>query len=360
MKKHIIVIMNIVLIAAIVGALVYSISKALSDKPAEVLLPTESVVEPVAKASSQPETVSGERFKIGIVQHATSKPNDYCYQGFVSQLKSRGLLDNLDIIYVVEDDDEKCVSELKRLIGDGCDLLYAIGPFAAEKAAGLTSELPIVFAAVTDPEEAGLVESNEAPGGNVTGVSSYTPCFEQIDLIPVLLPDADSIASIHNSTDENAVRQAIIASWEAEEFGYTADRYPVSDADGLKDALNKIKEKGTDVIYLPIDKLISEHLDTVTEFSKENGIPIICGNEEMMSKGCLATCKINYTSVGRKSADLACDILYGKKDPAALSVIYKYDCYNLVNKKVLDELGIKLSEIALENVELIDIDTDNG
>ena len=356
MKKHIVLIMNIVLVAAIIGAIVFTVIRAVSPKPADTS-PTE------AAAASETPTVSstipdGERYKIGIIQHGTGENSSNCYAGYISQLNDRGLLSNIDVVYIVENDDEKCISEIQRLVDEGCDLLYTIGPFASKRAAKITSDIPIVFAAVDDPEEAGLVESNESPGKNITGVSSYTPCFEQIDLIPVLLPKAKSVAAVYSSTDEAAVRQAIIACWEAEDFEYTAERYPINNKSGLKKALEDIKEKDTDVIYLPIDKFISKNIATILDFSNSNGIPVICGNEKMMKQGCLATCEINYTSIGRKSADLSYDILFGKKDPATLPVIYKYDCYNLVNKDALDKLGVKLSDIAEQNVEIVDYSED--
>ena len=352
MKKHIVLIMNIVLVAAVIGAIIFTVIRALGTKP-EPAVPDETVSEtqPVTEASSLPP---GERYKVAIIQHGPSTNGDSCYAGFISQIKKRGLLENLDIVYIVEADDEKCASEIQRVVDDGCDLIYTIGPFASRTAASITSDIPIVFAGVRDPEEADLVESNEAPGGNITGVSSYTPCFEQIDLIPVLLPKTETVASIYSSTDEAAVRQAIIASKEAEEFGYEFSRYPVKDAKELKKAVADIKDKGIDVVYLPVDKFILKNIAALTDFSYENGIPLISGNETMMMKGCLATCEINYTSIGKRSADLSYDILFGKKDPAALPVIYKYDCYNLVNKEVMDKLGVKLSDVAMANVQIMD------
>lgn len=353
MKKHIVLIMNILLIAAIIAAIVFTVMRALQPKPVETL-PTEPPHATEAATEAATVIPPGERFKVGIVRHGTDKDSDSCYAGFISQLNTRGLLDYIDVVYIIENDDELCKAEIQRLVDEGCDLLYTIGPFASKYASAATTEIPIVFAAVSDPEEMGLVESNEAPGGNVTGVSSYTPCFEQIDLIPILLPKTESIAAIYSSTDENAVRQAIIACWEAEEFKYSADRYPVNDKDGIAEAMSSIKEKGTDVIFLPTDKLMNENLGALVAFSQKNNIPIICGNRAMMNKGCLATCEINYTAVGRRSADLSYDILYGKKDPASLPVIYKYDCYNIVNKQAMERLGLELSEQAEANVEIVD------
>lgn len=355
MKKHIVLIMNIILVVVIVGAGAYTLVRMLSTQPA----PTEPAAAPSVsvetKAQTEAQTLpAGERYKVGIIQHAAKGDSDNCYAGFISQLNERGLLSNIDIIYVVEEDNDKCRQEIQRLVDEGCDLLYTIGPFASKAAAEITDEIPIVFASVSDPEEAGLVESNEEPGGNITGVSSYTPCFEQIDLIPILLPQAKRVSTIYCSTDEDAVRQAIIAVWESEDYHYTADKYPVNSKADLKEATAKIREEGTDVLYLPIDNFLIEHLDSIVNFANKNGIPIICGNEKMMKSGCLATCEINYTSIGRRCADLSYDILFGKKDPASLPVIYKYDCYNLVNKQSMDTLGIKLSDVAMQNVEIVD------
>ena len=353
MKKHIVLIMNIVLIALIVGGIVFTVMRILAPTSASDSS-GPAADEPADYIATEDEPTTAPLFRVGIIQHGIGKDSDSCYAGFVNQLNNRRLLSDIEIVYIIENNDEKCVEAINRLVEEKVDLLYTIGPFASRCAAEATQDIPIVFAAVTDPEEMGLVESNEAPGGNVTGVSSYTPCFEQIDLIPILLPKSDSVATIYNSTDVNAVRQAIIACWEAQDFEYATYRYPISDIEGLFQALEDIYNKGTDVIYLPIDRLISDHLDTIVEFSHEHGIPVICGDRMMMLQGCLATCEINYTSIGRRSADLCCEILFGEKDPAALSVIYKYDCNNIVNRQALELLGIELSDVAKANIELVD------
>ena len=357
-------ILLVVLIVLVVAGGVYTVIRLTDSDASDSATPSshdsENLVSP-DHPSAMPDASPDERepaklpkVRIGVVQHGLGKDSESCYDGFIEQLGKRKMLDSAEITYIIENSDEKCIEEIRRLVDEKVDLLYTIGPFASKYAAEATDEIPIVFAAVTDPEEMGLVQSNEAPGRNVTGVSSYTPCFEQIDLIPILLPKSDSVAAIYNSTDVNAVRQAIIACREAEDFEYTADRYPISDSKGIFDALEDIYDKGTDVIYLPIDRLIRDNLEIIVEFSHEHNVPIICGNRAMMVQGCLATCEINYTSIGRRCADLCYDILVAQKDPAALSVIYKYDCNNIVNRQVMELLGIELSDVAKANVTVVD------
>lgn len=357
MKKHLVIIMNIVLILAVVGAIVFIVVTSMNKKQDEVVaVPTETAV---AAPTDQPtDATVAKQYKVGIIQHGLGNASKDCYQGFISELNERGLLDSMEIVYIVEDDEDLCREKIQTLVDSGCDLLYTIGRFASEAAAEITEDIPIVFGAVNSPDEVGLVESNEAPGGNVTGVSSYTPCFEQIDLIKIVLPQAKTLAAIYSNTDADSVLQGIIAQKESENIGMTCTQYPVDNEDDLKEALTKIKDAKTEVIYIPVDKFLSAHIETLNEFSYENKIPVICGDQATLEQGAFATSEINYVSIGRKAAGMANEILMGVHSPATLSVNYKHDCTNLVNKEVMDKLGVKLPATALGQVEMYEKPTE--
>lgn len=350
MKKNIVIFLSVLVIIAIVGVVVFAIVSGMnSQNEADVDVAT---YDSVATNAAAPETLYSEHYKIGVIQTGLGGASKDCYGGFMMELDERQMMGNLEIVYIVEDNEELCRSKMKELIGDGCDLLYTIGRFASETAAELTKDIPIVFGAVNSPDEVGLVESNEVPGGNVTGVSSYTPCFEQIDLIPILLPEAKSVAAIYSATDEDAVLQGIIAAREAGNIGLTCTQYPIEDKQALSKTLEKIKAAKTDVIYLPVDKFLSANIATIIAFSYENKIPVICGDEATLAQGAFATSEINYLSIGRKAAGMVCDILFEKKNVSTLSVIYKHDCTNFVNKAVRDKMGIELPATALGEIEM--------
>ncbi len=352
MKKHIVPVMNIVLILVLVagiGLLLYR-GTVRADDPDTA--PTEAATQmsPATSASS-----SGERYRVGILQKSERASAQKCYEGFLTELNSRGVLDRVDVSYVLETDAAAFREKTAALIDDGCDLLYAIGTSAAKTAVELTTDIPIVFAGVNDPGQEGLVESNEIPGGNVTGVSSYTPCFEQIDIIPVLLPNAHKIGAVYCQTDEDAVTQAIIAEREAASDLVNLDltRYPVTRAGDIADAMKELIADKNDVIYVPADNLLYQNIDTVVKYATKNKIPIICGDEKTLEKGGFAVCVIDHAAMGRAAGGLCCSILFDGANPAELPVIYKYDCFNYVNENVMQQLGIKLSDKALGMVELI-------
>lgn len=350
MKKGLIITLSVLLIAALIGGVVFIVMSAMSRQKNQT--ETDAFVTTEAPSEEVAATIYAESYKVGIVQHGLGNASKDCYEGFVTELSERNILNNLEIVYIVEDNEELCREKIKQLVDNGCDLLYTIGRFASEAAAEITTEVPIVFGAVNSPDEVGLVESNEVPGGNVTGVSSYTPCFEQIDLIPLLLPEAKKLATIYTHIDENSVLQGIIAKKEAENIGIKCDEYPIDDKEGLEAALEKIKEAETDVIYIPVDKFLSANISILNEFSYENKIPVICGDEATLELGAFATSEINYSSIGRKAAGMVNDILFLKKDVSTLSVNYKHDCTNIVNKTVKEKLGVSIPATSLGEIDI--------
>ena len=357
MKKHIVLIMNIVLVVALIGAIGWTVYNILNRPPS-----TDDNQDAGGKSAQvsaddkteRPPVDPSERYTIGIIQHANNDDSNDCYAGFMSELKERGLINNIDIKYIIEENDERCNTEIQRLINEGCDLLCTIGPYTSTVAASLTTDIPIVFAGVADPEKAGLVESNETPGGNITGVSSYTPTFEQVDLIRLLLPQAKKVAAIYSSTDVNATTQTVVGVGEAESLGMTMEKYPIAREGELEAALEDIKDAKMQAIYLPVDQYIYDNMDGIVAFANKNKIPVFVGNEKMLKKGALATCTVNYTSVGRIAAELSDDILFGKQDPASLRIIYKHDCYNIVNQASVDALGIRMNDTMRDQVQIKD------
>lgn len=357
MKKNLVIALSVILIIAVIGVVVFSIVLAMNkQKNIDTAISTN---DQAAASAPAIETRYDEHYKVGVIQTGLGSASKDCYGGFMMELDENGVLASLDVEYIVEDNEELCRTKIKELIAGGdIDLLYTIGRFASETAAELTKDIPIVFGAVNSPDEVGLVESNEAPGGNVTGVSSYTPCFEQIDLIHTILPKAKTVAALYSATDQDAVLQGIIAAREAKNIGLDCTQYTIEDKAALESALKKIKENKTEVIYIPVDKFLSSNIATILDFANENSIPVICGDEATLAQGALGTSVINYESIGRKAAGMVEAILFEKKAPATLSVMYKHDCTNMVNKAVRDKLGIEIPATALGEIELWEAPTE--
>ncbi len=343
MKKHLILIVNIILVLAILGGLFYAIYKAsfFSDST-----DNETVAESVATFDEP--TQPPEVYDIGIIQRSDVENCNNIYQGFIAQLASNGYVNqnNINLDYRLIENSKKCKEAIQGFIDEKYDLIFSIGPFATKLAASMTDEIPIVFAGIEEPEQLDFIKSNEAPGGNVTGVSDYTPCFEQIDSIKLLFPDTEKIGAVYLATDASSVTQALIGEKEAqtENVDIPYVKYPVKDLDELKDSFDTMLDNGVDVIYAPIDKFITKNIDELVDFSYENKVPIICGDTDMLAEGCFSTCVISYPSIGVAAGTLVLDILYGDAEPATTPITYIYECYLHINEEAMEELDIELSD----------------
>lgn len=356
MKKHIVPIVNIVLSVIIVAGAGFLVYNGVFRNKDKAVTPTETS----AVDSTQPTRVksSGEHFKIGVVQHTDMPTSQKCYEGFLDRFRDMGVFEDLEFDYVFEVDEDKCKSEIERLSKSDCDLIFTIGQFASENAAEIITDIPVVFADVEEPEELASVESNEVPGGNMTGVSTYTPCFEQIDLIPLLLPDAGKVGAIYCLTDKTAVTQAYVAQKEAtEKQDLEFESYTLLSSDDVEGALEDIEDDEIEVLYLPTDEMVFKSIKEIIEFTNEKKIPVICADEQTLKAGGFATCLINYSSVGEKSANLAYSILFEKKQAGTLPIVYTFECFNYVNQNAVSTLGVTIPGEALNSVELRKYDT---
>ncbi len=350
MKKNLVLIVNIVLILAILSGVFFVMYKT-ATKDSNKNEPTVNVTQTEPATPDEPTTLP-VIYTVGVIQRSDVPNCNNIYQGFIAELAANGYINKntINIDYVLEEDTNKCKEAIQRFIDSEYDMIFTIGPLCTKLAASMTTDIPIVFAAVQEPEQEDFVESNEAPGRNVTGVSDYTPCFEQIDSIKLMFPDTEKIGAVYFATNTESVTQAIIGEKEAqtENINIPYEKYPVKNKKELKNTLNKMVEDGVDVIYTPEDSFITKNIDTVLAVANDNKIPVICANTEMLKKGCFSTCVINYPSIGGEAADIVLDILYKDAQPATTPIAYIYDCYLHINEEAMKTLGITLSDEVLE------------
>ncbi|MDK2962577.1 MAG: putative tryptophan/tyrosine transport system substrate-binding protein [Eubacteriaceae bacterium] len=147
---------------------------------------------------------------------------DAARDGFIDGLADNGYVDGDNIIIDLQNaqgDQSNLATISDGFVSNNEDLVLAIATPAAQSIAGKTTEIPILGTAITDYETARLVDSNEAPGGNVSGTTDMNPIAEQIDLLVKLVPDAKTVGVLYTSSEDNSVVQAQIAKEAIEAAG---------------------------------------------------------------------------------------------------------------------------------------------
>ncbi len=281
--------------------------------------------------------------KIGVLQLTEHPALDASNKGFVDALDEAGITYNIDQ-QNAQNDQSACQTIAHKLVNDGNDLILAISTPAAQAVAGATDEIPIVGTAITDFASAGLVQSNDKPGKNVTGSSDLTPVADQFDLLVKLLPQAKTVGVLYCTAESNSDVQVKLADQAAANHGLKLVRYSVSSSNEIQQVVESMVGK-VDVVYTPTDNTIAAGMTTVTMIANDNKLPTICGEEGMVDNGGLATYGINYEELGKLAGQMSVKILKGESKPADMAIEHldASKCTLKTNEETAKKLGIDLS-----------------
>ena len=206
---------------------------------------------------------------------------------------------------------------------------------------------------ITSFEQAGLVESDEAPGTNVTGTHDMTPVAEQIDLLLQVVPDAKTVGTIYSSSEKNSQVQVGILKEVAAEKGLTVVERTISSVNDIQQAAQSLIGS-VDAFYEPTDNVIASAMPTLIAITDAAKVPVICGEPNMVKAGGLATYGIDYYKLGVQTGHMAADILEGKNKPADMSIELAKDLKVSINKTDAQRLGITIPEDILKDADLIE------
>lgn len=336
-----------------------------TEKPAETPSETQEAETPANEATPEETTDSGsetdeakEKVKIGILQLVTHNALDNSRNGFMEALAERGYVEGENVEYVylnAEDDQSNLTTMSQKIVSDNCDLALAISTPAAVSLAtdAKGSDMPILITAVTDPVDAKLMTDIEKPGGNITGTSDLTPIQEQLELLKEIIPEVKKLGIIYSSKESNSKFQADIAESVAASLGWETEVKTITSTNDLAQVAESIVND-VDAIYVPTDNTIAAAMPTLTSVTNTAKIPVVAGETDMTKLGGLCSVSISYHELGRKTGEMAADILDSKSVPADMPIEYAPNNTKIFNKKTFETLGIELPESLTEGAEIIE------
>ncbi len=288
---------------------------------------------------------SDGKLAIGVIQLVEHNALDANYQGFVDGLKEAGYVDgeNITIDYQnAQGEQANCTTIADKFVSDKKDMIFAIATPAAQAIAAKTETIPVLISSVTDPKSAGLVDSNEKPGHNITGTSDLTPCAAQIDLIKQIVPSAKKVGMLFCSAEDNSRFQINLAEAECKKIGLDYEEFTVSNQNEVMTVVQSMVGK-VDAIYAPTDNMIAATMGVVSEVATSAKIPVICGEDGMVQSGGLATYGLNYYELGKQTAAMAVEIIKNGTKPGDMPIQYLSVCDFSYNPETASMIGVDLS-----------------
>lgn len=300
--------------------------------------------------SAPASDADGKTVKVGICNYVDDASLNQIVENIQARLKEIG--DEKGVAFDVSYDncnaDANLLTQIiSNFIADDVDIMIGVAtPVAmAMQAATEDNGIPVVFAAVSDPVGAGLVESMEAPGSNVTGTSDYLDTAAVMQLITAADPDAKNIALLYDIGQDSSTAAIAHAKEYLDANGIAYGEYTGTTVDEVTLAVQALIADGVDAVFTPTDNTIMKSELSIYEMLQEAGIPHYTGADSFALNGAFLGYGVDYVALGVETANMAADIALDGAKPAETAVKTFDNGCATINTETCEKLGFNYDEI---------------
>jgi putative ABC transport system substrate-binding protein len=292
---------------------------------------------PLAARAQQGKTLP----TIGFLGASTSSNWSHWTTAFVRRLGELGWIEGRTVAIEyrwAEGRSERFAEIAAEFVRLKVDVIVTVGS-AALAAKQVTSAIPIVFAAATDPLGGGLVASLARPGGNVTGLSMQASdaVGKRLELLREVLPGLHRLAIIGNVDYPAAVQEIAEVRAAARTLGLDVDVLEIRRTEDIAGTFPALKS-GSQALYVCADPLVNANHARINTLALGARLPTIHGVRDFLGAGGFMSYGPSAVYLFGRAADYVDKILRGAK-PADLPVEQptKFDLvFNLTTARALD------------------------
>lgn len=293
----------------------------------------------------------GNSFKVGICNFVDDASLNQICDNIQSRLSEVSDARNVtfEVLYDNCNADAGVMQQIiANFMADDVDLMVAIATPVAMTMQAMTEEsgIPVVFAAVSDPLAAGLVESLEAPGANLTGTSDFLDTGAVMNLIFAANPDADLIALLYDVGQDSSATAIESAKAILEERGVAYREYTGTTVAEVIQAADALIADGVDAVFTPSDNTIMTAELSIYEALAKAGVPHYAGADSFALNGAFLGYGVDYANLGRETGSMIEAILLDNAEPASFPVMTFDNGTATVNTETCAELGLNYESIA--------------
>jgi putative ABC transport system substrate-binding protein len=228
------------------------------------------------------------------------------------------------------------------------DLIVSGGPAVTQALKAVTSTIPIVMTADTDPVATGSAASLARPGGNVTGLANQMPEMtgKQLELLKDVVPRLSKVAVLGNST--NAGNKNIYQEVErfAKALKIKLQYLEVLNPKDIETAFRTAGESRADAILVMFNLVVASQKTQFVELAAKSRLPVMHFRSDFVESGGLMAYSARQTDLDRRAATYVAKILKGSK-PADLPIEQPTKFELIINLKTARALKINMPQSVL-------------
>lgn len=306
----------------------------------------------MAACGSSSEKSSG-KIKVGVIQLIENGAFNDMKDGFIEELRAKGYTeDKCDIVVKSAQGDTATLNTIcQEMVDSRMDLVATIATPATQAMVNMDSDIPVVFISVSAPVAAGVTSNMEKPDKNATGTSNAIPVSDIFNLSDSLTPGNKTYGLIYNTGEVNSVNTVKDAKSYLDGKGLKYVEAVVTNSSEIQQAAESLVGS-VDAIFVPNDSVVQSGMAQITEITRKNKIPVYACSATTVQSGAFATVAMNDKQIGSQSADMAVEILGGRKVTDVPSVVVPASG-TVINQNTMEALGVTIPDSVKSTAQLI-------
>lgn len=258
-------------------------------------------------ASSTASSASSKKtIKVAVIKQLDHASLDEIAKSITTELdalaEKNGVTIDYGDVYSGQNDQTTLKQISDQAVSSGVDVIIPIATLAAQVAVNSAedSQTPVVFAAISDPETAGLTGLK-----NVTGTSDALNTKQIFDMMMTQNPNIKNVGLLYSKSEANSTKSIKEAKEYLDGKGIKYTEATANTNDEVIAAAASLVSSGVDAVFTPTDNVIMAAEIAIADTFAEAKIPHYTGADSFVRNGAFATCGVNYSDLGKKTADLA-------------------------------------------------------
>ncbi len=280
--------------------------------------------------------------RIGLLYFAPEEGADLCMRGIFDGLKEQGLEKgrNLDVLSAHAQGEIANIPMLvQNYMSQGVDLIFTMTTPCLTAACSLARNKRVVFTYCYDPVAAGAGTSFTSHLPNITGVGSFPPVADTVDLIQKLVPGVKAVGTVYNTSEANSVKVISVAREIFKKRGIALEEVTATNTSEVFQSAQVACSRKVQAMWVTGDNTALQSFDGIVKATKNAKLPLIINDPEFTARGALACVGLGWYPAGKAGGLLAARVLHGE-DPRNIPFQEVAMQKLVLNQKEASTLGI--------------------
>ncbi|MEW6521599.1 MAG: ABC transporter substrate binding protein [Thermodesulfobacteriota bacterium] len=296
--------------------------------------------------------------KIAMLMWHESPHDEKALQGFIEGIQLSGIPHKLDLKRAYGEEG-KAREFIRRWKEEKVDLIFTVGTKGTLWAMEEITDIPIVFSAVTDPVAAGIAESWQSSGRNITGSSNWIEFRNKLKIFKEAIPHLQTLGVIYRPNNPVPLAETRCAIDCAAEMGVTLKEAVIDTAEQIESGVAQLLQQKIDALWVPIEDQVYKNMSLVGKVTHPAKLPVVSstfeGVEDPAEGGPvgMVSVTVDYESLGRLCVPAAIEILTRGRNPREIPIVTSDRYYITINVNAADAIGYKLPPIFLAKADRV-------